>query len=141
MEDKLAALLVECHRLIEESASLTASALVNHSAMQHICYPPNAGLNKAERSALGSIENTPELESALRKVIANAAAAPLFSLFSCIDGVADPSEYDKEWLGLKFSEPTDGDSQQMLHDDFFETYWRWREIRNNPGWKLDALQE
>lgn len=29
----------------------------------------------------------------------------------------------------------------MLHDDFYETYWDWKEKRINPGWKLDLLDE
>ena len=139
MEEQLEAILIECHKAIEESASIAASKLVNQSCTHDLIYPPNAGLSESELRALESLKNTPELESALRKIIANAAAIPLFSLFSCIDGVADPSTYGKDWFGLRLSQPVDDESDEMLHDSFFEMYWRWQKIRNGTGWKLDNL--
>ena len=28
----------------------------------------------------------------------------------------------------------------MSHDQFFESYWEWRERRPDPGWKLDTYE-
>jgi hypothetical protein len=30
---------------------------------------------------------------------------------------------------------------EFLHDDFFESYWDWREKRKNKDWRLDLLPE
>jgi hypothetical protein len=136
-EQEKEALFIEVHRAIEEAAASTAAALRNQDI--GLSYPPNAGLSPAEQQALASLPATPDAESALRKVIADAAAAPLFRLFSLLDGVGDPTDYEGLWLGLSLKTPSEQDQEPeiMLHDEFFESYWMWREKRPDPGWRLD----
>src|SRR5690349_20521555 len=92
------ALLIETHRAIASSAADAARALVTRN--YELTYPPNMTLTSVERFALASIAASPEMESALCKVIANATSAAFFRMFACIDGVGDPQTYDGEWLGL-----------------------------------------
>ena len=133
------ALFIEIHRAIEDAAARTAAAL--RAGAVDLAYPPNAGLSPAEQAALQSLKVTRDLESALRKVLADAASTPLFQFFTLLDGVGGPREYDGEWLGLVLSKPG-GDEEQgeMLHDEFFDSYWQWRARRPDPGWKLDTYE-
>ncbi len=71
----------------------------------------------------------PILISAIRKIVADAAAYPLFHLFALFDGVADPSGL-KEWFGVDLCSPSEED-RDLLHDHFFETYWDWVKKRGN----------
>ena len=132
-------LFIEVHRAIEAAATRTAAAL--RTGALELTYPPNAGLSPAEQAALESLHITPDSESALRKVVADAASAPLFQLFALLDGVGDPGGYDDVWLGLVLSKPgEDEEGGEMLHDEFFDSYWWWRERRPDPGWKLDVYE-
>jgi len=117
-----------------------------------LSYPPNSGFTTAEGNALSGIPQVPGMESALRKTIASAAAAPLFRLLSILDGVADPplgapDEAGRCWLGAQI-EPNrwNGEAEAIakreslgfLHNQFYESYWTWRNKRSDPGWKLDT---
>ncbi len=72
------------------------------------------------------------MKSAIRKLIADGSAYPLFHLFSLLDGVVDPPQLsdvlDNERVATEI----------MLHDGFYESYWAWRRRRPNPGWRLDT---
>ena len=132
-EIDLHALFHEMHRTIEETATVAAKNLMRGAS--DLTYPPNCGLSDEENSALQSLNKTSVMESALRKVIADAAAYPIFHLLSIADGVADPPDID---------EATEGDQtavETMLHDGFYESYWAWRRRRPDPGWRLDTHTE
>ncbi|MFN3195665.1 MAG: hypothetical protein ACE364_06950 [Chlorobiota bacterium] len=78
----------------------------------------------------------------MRKVFASNTADVFFSELSIVDGTADPTVEFGNWeevMLVDFDEKYKMDS--MLHDDFYGTYWDWREIRPNPGWRLDLLDE
>ncbi|HYG83059.1 MAG TPA: hypothetical protein VD861_21865 [Pyrinomonadaceae bacterium] len=139
-EQEKEALLIEVHRYIEDAATRTAAAL--RAGSVGILYPPNGGLTDAEQAALASLTVTPDLESALRKVIADAASIPLFHFFCLLDGVGTPQEYDGGWIGLALSRPNEDEDQgDFLHDEFNDTYWTWRKVRPDPGWKLDTYED
>jgi hypothetical protein len=123
----------ELHRSIEESASVAAGHLSRGS--YDLTYPPNCGLSADEVAALQALPKSAALESALRKVIADAAAYPLFHLLSLADGVADPP--------IITDVPKDGHATAdlMLHDGFNESYWDWRQRRPDPGWRLDTYTD
>ncbi|HYF39826.1 MAG TPA: hypothetical protein VD930_09070 [Gemmatimonadales bacterium] len=139
-EQEKAALFTEVHRAIEEAAASAAAAV--RSQEVQLSYPPNAGFSPAEQRALASFPAAPEAESALRKIIADAASVPLFRLFCLFDAVGAPEDYEDVWLGLSLNTPDDDDEEPdtMLHDEFFDSYWKWRERRPDPGWKLDTYQ-
>ena len=126
------ALFMDVHRAIEESARKAASAVCDSRV--DLNYPPGVSLSSREESAIASVQGSPDLESALRKVIANAASSPLFRLFCLIDGVGDPADYEADWPCFVLSELSDeeGSSDYMLHDEFFETYWKWKEKSEDP---------
>lgn len=139
-EQEKEALFIEVHRYIEDAATSTAAAL--RAGRVGILYPPNGGLTDAEQAALESLKVTPDLESALRKVIADAASSPLFHLFCLLDGVGTPHQHGEEWVGLALSRMTeDEEPSNFLHDEFNDTYWTWRAVRPDPGWKLDTYED
>jgi hypothetical protein len=122
----------EMHRTIEEAATTAARELMTGAA--EVAYPPNGGLLPDEIAALASIPRTPELESAPRKMLADAAAYPLFHLLCLADGVADPPE-----LGPDFT-ADEAPAGLPLHDGLYESYWAWRRRRPDPGWRLDNFE-
>ena len=141
-ENNKKSLLVSIHQLIEENASNTADELEQKRTNHLINYPSNGGFTELERLELEQLEFNPTLKSALRKIFASNTADTFFSFLNIIDGTIDPTvEYD-EWedvMLVDFNEENEIDS--MLHDDFYETYWDWKEKRTDPGWKLDLLDE
>ncbi len=127
------ALFHEMHRTIEETATVTASNLMRGA--YDLTYPPNCGLLPDEAVALQSLMKSPAMESALRKVLADAAAYPMFHLLSIADGVADPPDIES------VSADDQTAAEMMLHDGFYESYWAWRRRRPDPGWRLDTYAE
>ena len=137
---KREALLVEVHRAIEEAATQAAEAIAGVTPVPDPAYPPNGGLSEAEASLITAGARGAEAVGAIRKVIADAAAAPLFRLFALIDGVGDPEAWNGNWLPLELREAPEGTYQPMLHDELFESYWSWVERRGNRGWRLDSAE-
>lgn len=119
------ALLIEMHRAIAEAVASVRLAIEQGEADP--AYPPGVELSGAERAALREIAPSADAAAALSKLVADAAARPLFNLFALIDGVADPDFRTIEpWLGLSLTEREDGDTA-MWHDEFFETYWGYQD--------------
>lgn len=140
-ENKLT-LLLSLHQSIEESANSSANDIQHGRTNQLINYPPNGGFTEDETIELEKLKNNQILKSALRKVIASSISDTLFELFNIIDGTTDPATEVGEWsevMLVDFDEENEVDS--MLHDEFFETYWDWKEKRNNTNWKLDLIDE
>lgn len=127
------ALFHELHRTIEESATHAVRKLME--GVPELTYPPNNGFESDELQALESLPRTSALESALRKIVADAAASPLFHLMSLADGVADFPELKDIRKGDQLA------VEIMLHDGFYESYWAWRRRRPDPGWKLDNWED
>ena len=49
----------------------------------------------------------------------------LFHLFSLLDGVTDP-DINQLWLGATIEHKKEDDDSEMLHDEFYETYWKYK---------------
>ncbi len=126
------ALFHEMHRSIEEAATVAVNQLT--AGEPQLTYPPNHGLLPDELAALDAIPKTPAMERALRKLIADAAAYPIFHLLCLTDGVSDPTEVSD------VDERDRVAAAMMLHDGFYESYWAWRRRRPDPGWRLDAYE-
>ncbi len=122
-------LFVEIHRSIEEAASHYARSVMGGEA--HLSYPPNHGFIPEEEAALNSIPKTEAMESALRKLLASAAAYPIFHLMSLAEKVGEPQEIGE------VHEDDEAAIRLLLHDGFYESYWAWRRRRPDPGWRLD----
>lgn len=119
---KLAALLVEIHKAIDESTT----SVIDRLEECEPTYPPGVELSVDEKEALESLVLDENLKSGLRKVIADACAYPFFHFFSLIDGVTDPSGFDEGWYGCSFEEKN-GDNNEMLHDKFGDAFWKFQD--------------
>ena len=134
------ALLIAVNQAVEEHAVSCADALFQ-GRKEEPAYPPNGGFAPEEAEALKLLEGNKALHSALRKVLANCAAGVMFDLFNLIDETAEPNQ--GEWSGVLLVDKSenDGGQREFLHDDFFEAYWEWRDIRPAKTWRLDLLAD
>ncbi len=132
-------LLLALHHLIEQYAAGSAADLLRGNASQ-LDYPPNGGFTEAESQALTALAGKPAFESAVRKVLANCAAGVVFDLLNLLDGTSEPAH--GAWSGVALVDKPAGDENTaFLHDDFLDTYWEWRDSRDNKDWHLDLLPE
>ena len=99
-------------------------------------------MTEAEIKSLEQLKNNDILRDALRKILADSSASVLFELFNIIDGTGDPDPETGEWSEVLLVDmPEDFDEHvEFLHDNFYETYWNWRKIRN-ANFKLDLLDD
>lgn len=134
-------LLVNLHNLIAEYANMTANHIQHKRTNQLINYPSNGGLTKEEKSEIEKLNGNEKLKSALRKILASNSADVIFSLLNIIDGTADPDIDSANWeeiMLVDFSE--ENEVSEMLHDEFFSTYWDWKD-KKKMNWKLDLLDD
>jgi hypothetical protein len=103
-DEQFAALMTEVHRAIDEAAGKALAAL-GADGRPDLIYPPDVALSDEERRALAAVEPS----SALRKLIADAAAQPMFRLFALLDGLGDPDDYDDFWPVWELAESEDGE--------------------------------
>jgi hypothetical protein len=144
-------LLLEVHRAIETAAKEAVSKIgrpVSSSALSDaaspleqsiaavraslVAYPPmdstGAQLSSAETAAIVGMSLSSEARSGLEKLVADAAAAAFFRFFCVLDGVADPAVREVEdWFGAVLAAPPNDEDRPMLHDELFDSYWRYRE--------------
>ena len=131
------ALMLALHEQIEGGAAEYAAA-IHDGPTPALTYPPNCGFSKAEAQALRRMEGDAAAESALRKVLAQAASDTVYYLLSMIDGTIDLSG-DVECGCFVIVEGENPDD--FLHSEFLATYWGWRDRRPDPGWKLDIYDD
>ena len=136
------ALMLDLNQDIEEYAEATVKNIIEDKNFDFLTYPPNSGLTDLEKQELNKLENNENLKNALRKVIADNSAGIVFNMLNIIDGTTDPKLMYDEWTGIKLIDQDlneDADEfQDMLHDSFYESYWKWRELRGDKNWKLDT---
>ncbi|GAA3979551.1 hypothetical protein [Hymenobacter antarcticus] len=131
--------LLAVHQLIEEYASGSANDLLQGRTDQ-LDYPPNGGFTTEEQESLKQLQDNVVLQSAMRKVLASCAGGVVFGLLNLIDGTNEPEHGD--WSGVMLVDEAEAaGGSEFLHDDFFESYWDWREKRKNKDWRLDLLPE
>jgi hypothetical protein len=119
------AALIEIHRIIQNA---TEEAL--HLDKSSVTYPPNGGLTLNELKALQELSLNTFTKLGLKKVIANACATSFFHFFCLLDGVGDPeiTHFDL-WPGISLVVKPEDDNEVMLHDEFYESYWKFRELK------------
>ena len=136
------ALMLDLNQDIEEYAEATVKNIIEDKNFDFLTYPPNSGLTDLEKQELNKLDNNEHLKNALRKVIADNSAGIVFNMLNIIDGTTDPKLMYDEWTGIKLIDQDlneDADEfQDMLHDSFYESYWKWRELRGDKNWKLDT---
>jgi hypothetical protein len=123
------ALFFEMHKEIEQATAVALNWFGPSQRGTNIAYPPGASLTAEEKLALKNLNLSPAAQSALKKLVTDTASAPLFRLFTLMDGVADPESGDLDpWLGVDFTEkPLDSDDEgDMLHDEFFASFWEYK---------------
>ncbi|MEP7129387.1 MAG: hypothetical protein ABI729_10985 [Chitinophagales bacterium] len=136
-------LMLAIHKLIEGYADDLSDKLEKGNLNDFLIYPPNCGFTNNEQGALLKLKSDSDLKSGLRKVIASSSACVIFDLFSIIDGTADPDPNLGKWTEISFIDKTEDieEPEDMLHDNFFETYWDWKEVRPQSGWTLDTYED
>jgi len=119
--------LLECHRAIDQAAR-DGLAMIGNSGIEPT-YPPGVELSEREIAALAMLSLTPDLRSALDKIVRDVASRPLFTFFVLADGVADPHLAAGPWLGLDIRAQEDESDGRMWHDDFYESYSQYPDAR------------
>ena len=141
-DEQRIAMFVQIHKDIETCADAMARSLEAGGELPKLSYPPNAGLTEDEAAALRALELDSRAVAGLRKLTADAISSCLFTLFNLLDGTGEPEGFDEYWPAFSLVEESDDDEVvEMLHDTFFDTYWNWRRVRPDPGWKLDTLDD
>jgi hypothetical protein len=129
-EEVRQALMLEVHRDIEDATSVALKCFGPAQQGTDVAYPPGENLTEAEREALRNLVLSSDAQSALGKILMDMASSPLFRLFCLMDGVSDPETGDFDlWLGVSLAErtlETDEGYRDMLHDEFFATYWDYK---------------
>lgn len=138
-ESNKSTLLVSVHRSIEEHANCSANHIFHGRFRELINYPTNGGFTENELVALDGLKEKEDLKSALRKVIASATADTFFDFFNIIDGTTDPDPIGNSWSEVMIVDtpPNYEEDIEFWHDDFYGSYWDWKEIRQNHNWSLD----
>ena len=134
-------LLIHLHKSIEESANTNTNHIIYGRINQLINYPPNGGLTENEIKALEELKGKEDLKSALRKILASTTADVFFDILNIIDGTADPDPVTGKWTEVMIVDKPDGmdEDVELLHDDFYATYWDWKGKRQNTNWSLDNI--
>lgn len=133
--DSKKAMLMEMQKLIHEYSQI-GDQLTNIN--KELVWQE---LNLTDEEALSlSKENlSPASIKAIEKTVKDNMMG-LFHDFMClVDGVSDPSDIEIEndgvWLGLQIKakhllseqELEDEDSELMLHDEVYDSYWDWKD--------------
>jgi hypothetical protein len=127
-ENHLKTLMLSLHQKIDETAEYHSNNIDTGKTEDSIVYPPGATLDPNEIAELEKIKNNQVLKSALKKIIADGSANVLFDLFNFIDGTTDPNEEIGEWEGIHLVDYSEDfeENDEMLHDNFFGSYWDWK---------------
>lgn len=135
--------MLTLHQKIEEYAATIADKLKQGETNYLLSYPPNCGFTHEELQALDKLRDDDPLRSALIKILADNSAGVLFELLNLVDGTTDPDEELGNWTGVAIvdSDESIEENEEMLHDNFYATYWDWKDIRPDTSWTLDNYEE
>jgi hypothetical protein len=139
------ALLLDLNQDIEEYSEATVKNIIEDKTFDFLTYPPNNGLTELEKAELNKLDNNENLKNALRKVLADNSAGIIFNTLNLLDGTGSPKLHYDNWSGVKLiDEEPETDAEPFgdtLHNCFYETYWEWKKLRGDKGWKLDTHDE
>jgi hypothetical protein len=137
-DEERRALLVEVHKLIETAADQAVRRISGREPVGVLTYPLGGRLTAAEAEALGRGAGTPEAVRALRRVVADAVAGPVYDLLAMIDGAREPEGWEIRWRPFEVTTAEAGSPPGILHTAFQETYQEWQRLRPDPGWSLEG---
>jgi len=133
--DSRKAMLMEMQKLIHEYSQV-GNQLTNIN--KELVWQ-ELNLTDEEALSLGRENLSPASIKAIEKIVKDNMMG-LFHDFMClVDGVSDPNgikiENDGVWLGLQIKpkhllseqELEDEDSELMLHDEVYDSYWDWKD--------------
>ena len=127
---------VEIHATIWDAA-FNAIALIRSPdfAKDSLTYPPqpDGGISDDEVRALRKFATNDVACFAVKKLIADACATAFFHVLALMDAVGDPQLSEvEEWLGIDLTAATADtpESEMPLHDELFDSYWRFKEIND-----------
>ncbi|UYP07281.1 hypothetical protein [Priestia megaterium] len=133
--DSRKAMLMEMQKLIHEYSQM-GNQLTNIN--KELVWQ-ELNLTDEEALSLGRENLSPASIKAIEKIVKDNMMG-LFHDFMClVDGVSDPNgikiENDGVWLGLQIKpkhllseqELEDEDSELMLHDEVYDSYWDWKD--------------
>jgi hypothetical protein len=131
-------LLLEMHRITDETAEQAVEGLGKDFDAGSIVYPPEPVLDDAEVSAIRALSLSPEARTALKAMFADACSSAFFQLLCLVDGVADPEVQEvEEWYGARLLpvDPDDdsADGDMMWHDELLESYWEYQKVMQGEG--------
>jgi hypothetical protein len=127
MDSKVKELLISLHGKIESNAEYFTNKIFEDKNNFDLNYPPNQEFTAEELKILKELPNNLVLKSALKKVFAACTASVIFDMFCDIDGVSEPNGTD-DWFGLDLKEKEeDSEDNEFLHDEFYGTYWDWKD--------------
>ncbi|MDN7240968.1 hypothetical protein QWY14_04160 [Planococcus sp. N028] len=127
-------LLIEVHERIEEYSKI-GSILKNPDKLTEW---DKITFSEEEMSALKATEFSSHSINGIEKIISERMLTLFFNFFAVVDGVGDPKLRKKEdvWLGFRLenkTEENDKGDENFLHDQLFEAYSKWLELKsNNP---------
>jgi len=131
-------LLLELHKLIETAAEQAVRRIAGREPVGALSYPVGGRLTPGEADALGRWNAPPEAVRAVRKVVADAVAWPVYDLLCMIDGAREPEGWEVPWQAFEVRAAEEGSPPGGLHTAFRETYEEWRRRRPDPGWSLEG---
>lgn len=137
-DEERTTLLLEVHKLIETAADQAVRRISGREPVGTLTYPLGSRLTAAETAALGQVAATPEAVRALRRVVADAVAGPVYDLLAMIDGAREPEGWEVPWRPFEVKAATAGSPPGVLHTAFRETYQEWQRLRPDPGWSLEG---
>lgn len=137
-EEERKTLLLELHKLIETAAAQAVRRIARREPVGALSYPVGGRLTAAEAEALGRWDAAPEAVRAVRKVVADAVAWPVYDLLCMIDGAREPEGWEIQWQPFEISAAEEGSPPGTLHTAFQETYQEWQRLRPDPGWSLEG---
>lgn len=123
-------LLVNLHETIDEYSRLNANHLQHNRLTNLVNYPPNGALTEQEQAEITKLAGNEILKSALQKILASNTADVFFNFFTLLDGTSDPLLAASDWEGVVLIDLPEEEleEEEMLHDDFYATYWDWKEF-------------
>jgi hypothetical protein len=137
-DEERTTLLLEMHKLIETAADQAVRRISGREPVGTLTYPYGGRLTAAETTALGQAAATPEAVRALRRVVADAVAGPVYDLLAMIDGAREPEGWEVPWRPFEIKGAAAGSPPGVLHTAFRETYQEWQRLRPDPGWSLEG---
>ncbi|WKA53221.1 hypothetical protein [Planococcus shixiaomingii] len=125
-------LMIEVHERIDEYSKI-GNVLKNPEMLTKW---DKITFSEEEIHALKTTDFSSHTINGIEKIISDRMLTLFFNFFAVVDGVGDPKLRKKEdvWLGFRLenkTEENDKGDENFLHDQLFEAYSKWLELKSN----------